>query len=208
MRGPREGIVMKAISDSKDALRTVADTNPSETTALVRRLWSEAENLLLMHLWDVVKSQTLIAIMMRRSISSIQTQGSRLGLPPRSVARHKRRPPWSVEDDRNLDEAMRRLTNQDGKVPIVELSEAVRRSVEDIVARLEQRYGATSSQIDALVAPPPPTIPPVRPKTKSRFPGTIICLRSDCRRTFYSPGPWKRICNTCRRSDNDDALGF
>jgi hypothetical protein len=172
-----------------------------------RRLWEESENLQLMKLWPLVNSVAVIAILMRRSLSSVQTQASRLGLPPRNNERDRNRKKWADGDDLALDAALEDLRSEDGKIDITKVADHLGRSIDAVVARIEMRFGAESEVIKCLSAPPPPNVPFLK-KSKGRFPGEIACLRTYCQRKFWSPGPWKRICNHCKRNDDSGMMDF
>lgn len=178
-----------------------------------RRPWLHADNRMLMALWDSVGSVALIAVMMGRSRSSVQTQASRLGLPPREEDRDRHRRRWMDGDDARLDDLIVELTWADGKVPIQEVAGRMGRSVDAIVARLESRYGEESDLLSRLVAPPPPISPePPPPRLATKGVGqdgtrggsgkVRQCLK--CRKDFWSEGAHNRVCITCKRSDDWD----
>jgi len=172
-----------------------------------RRRWTSEENKTLMGYWDLVGSVALIAIMIGRSPSAVQTQASRIGLPPREEDKDKHRRRWADGDDRNLDLAIADLSDADGQVPIVDVAKVVGRSVDAVVARLESRNGG-SEIMSRLVAPPPPkslTMPKPRPVAEgvrnahTRKAKMKRCLR--CRKDFYSEGAHNWICPSCKRTD-------
>jgi hypothetical protein len=183
-----------------------------------RREWRDADNTALIALWDAVGSVALIAIMLRRSRSSVQTQASRLGLPPRAEEsdRHRRR--WVDGDDEKLDGLLAELALPDGNIPIQKLAERMGRSVDALVARIETRHGAESDVMERLVAPPMPTLTAqgkggqvvsdgsrsmtgeVKPSKKPDQ--TKKCLK--CRKHFWSGGNHNWVCVTCKRSDDWD----
>jgi hypothetical protein len=191
-----------------------------------RREWRDADNTALIALWDAVGSVALIAIMLRRSRSSVQTQASRLGLPPRAEEsdRHRRR--WVDGDDEKLDGLLAELALPDGNIPIQKLAERMGRSVDAVVARIETRHGAESDVMDRLVAPAMPTLTahgkvqrgnaeashahgaaaggedPAEAKTQTRSGKTKKCLK--CRKHFWSAGNHNWVCVTCKRSDDWD----
>lgn len=179
-----------------------------------RSPWSDADDTALIALWDKVASVALIAIMLKRSRSSVQTRASRLGLPPRieDSDRHRRR--WVDGDDEKLEEFLEELTEPNGGIPIVELSDRMGRSVDAVVSRLEALMGEDSDVMSRLVAPPTPELPspgerPVlerslsaEPKASRNSGKTKKCLK--CRRNFWSSGNFNWVCITCKRSDDWD----
>lgn len=179
-----------------------------------RRPWHDADNDALIALWDVVGSVALIAIMLKRSRSSVQTQASRRGLPPRAEEsdRHRRR--WLDGDDERLDALILELALPDGGIPIQALSERMGRSVDALVARIEARLGEDSDVMERLVAPPTPALPlpGVKPVLQNIGETAVNAKKSSgkvksclkCRRNFFSAGNFNWICVTCKRSDDWD----
>jgi hypothetical protein len=160
-----------------------------------------------MGLWDSIGSVALIAIMMERSSSSVQTQASRLGLPPRAEEKDRHRRRWAEGDDEILEEVVNELTRPDGRIPIKEVAIRMGRSVDAIVVRLESLYGEDSSILSRLEVPPPPEVlEPPKPRIKTlpgkrdSGEGTKKCLR--CSKEFWSEGRHNWICVTCKRSDD------
>ena len=167
-----------------------------------RRDWPEADIARLMELWDLVGSVALIAIHMKRTPSSIQTQASRKQLPPRSEERGRHRRRWFPEEDERLDSLLKSMRNADGGIPIVSVSEKMGRSVDAIVNRMLANYGEDSDEMNSLVAPPIPL--QTTPKKPSRLAGSlrrgktggsIPCL--NCESMFFSEGSHNRICKNC-----------
>jgi hypothetical protein len=181
-----------------------------------RRPWRDPDNTALIAHWDVVRSVALIAIMMSRTQSSVQTQASRLGLPPRTEERGRHRRRWLDEDDTRLDALIARLREEDGRIPIQGVADEMGRSVDAVVARLVGRHGEDSDVLAMLVAPPLPAMP--EPNSDRSAPGakppqdgdgqkkkkgkTRQCLK--CRKSFWSEGNHNWICVTCKRSDDWD----
>ena len=176
-----------------------------------RRPWRDEDNTALIALWDAIGSVSLIAIMLKRSRSSVQTQASRLGLPPRAEEsdRHRRR--WAEGDDAKLDALMAELTGPGGAIPIQQLAERMGRSVDAVVARIEIRHVEESDVMERLAAPPMPVAAPPCPKPagaavadKAEQPQGKMkrCLR--CRKNFWSAGNHNWICISCKRSEDWD----
>ncbi len=173
-----------------------------------RRKWTSEENKTLMGYWDLVGSVALIAIMIGRSPSSVQTQASRIGLPPREEDKDRHRRRWADGDDKALDRAIADLSDTEGRVPIVDVAKVVGRSVDAVVARLETRYGNGAEIMSRLVAPPPPkalSMPKPRPVAEGTRNAHNLkakmkrCLK--CREVFYSEGAHNWICPRCKRTD-------
>ena len=171
--------------------------------------WHDADDKTLIRLWDPVGSVALIAVMLKRSRSSVQTRASRLNLPPRAEEsdRHRRR--WMDGDDAKLDALAAELTLPDGTIPIQQLAERMGRSVDAVVARLEARHGEESDVMARLVAPPVPEevapAPGAQPgpdRNGSKKGKVKQCLK--CRKSFWSEGSHNWICVTCKRSDDWD----
>ena len=178
-----------------------------------RRPWKDVDNSTLISLWDRVGSVALIALMMKRTRSSVQTQASRLQLPPRNEEsdRHRRR--WHDADDVLLNKMLEIYTMEDGTIPIEKLSTSMGRSIDAVIARLETNHGEDSDVMRRLVPPPLPeitnhgnkatlfqrpnqaTVTDPRKQTKVRR-----CLR--CDKLFVSEGAHNRICPSCKRNEN------
>lgn len=92
-----------------------------------RRPWTEADNRRLMGYWDIVGSVALIAIILQRSPSSVQTQASRLGLPPRAEEKDRHRRRWADGDDEALDQARRPHWFR-WQIPTVDVARVIQRS--------------------------------------------------------------------------------
>ena len=177
-----------------------------------RRPWRDADNTALIALWDEVGSVALIAIMLRRSRSSVQTQASRLTLPPRSEDSQLHRRRWLEGDDERLEATLAELEGPDGGIPIQELANRMGRSVDAVVARIEARHGEDSEVMARLVAPPTPTLP--APGTKPTLTKVGMsnkdknankvksCLK--CRRAFVSSGNHNWVCANCKRLEDWD----
>jgi hypothetical protein len=176
-----------------------------------RRPWRDADNTSLIALWDEVGSVALIAIMLKRSRSSVQTQASRLTLPPRNEDSQLHRRRWLEGDDDKLEELLVELARADGSIPIQDLALRMGRSVDAVVARIEARHGEESEVMGRLVAPPTPALPApgVSPSltkvgnNKDKNANKVReCLK--CRRHFVSGGFHNRVCSGCKRLDDWD----
>jgi hypothetical protein len=178
-----------------------------------RRPWRDSDNTALIAYWDVVRSVALIAIMMQRTQSSVQTQASRLNLPPRTEERGRHRRRWMDDDDAHLDGLIGSLRQPDGRIPIQQVADGMGRSVDAVVARLVGRHGEDSDLLDLLVAPPLPQdgqavagaapAGPARaaaPADPARKGKTRRCLK--CEKSFWSEGNHNWVCVNCKRSDD------
>ena len=172
-----------------------------------RRPWLDSDNTTLISLWDVVGSVALIAIMMERTPSSVQTQASRLGLPQRAEERDRHRRRWVHGDDDYLDIVVVELTLRDGKIPIHQVADRMGRSVDAIVARLISRHGEDSDIMSRLMAPKPKIKPvedviklTVQSKMQGKEGKQKKCLK--CRDNFWSPGNHIWVCKGCKRSED------
>jgi hypothetical protein len=182
-----------------------------------RRPWTDEDTDKLIHLWGAVGSVALIAIMMQRSPSSVQTQASRKNLPPRAEEKDRHRRRWLPEDDAHLDELLVTTRREDGKIPILQVGAGMHRSVDAVVARLIARHGEDSDIMALLYAPePPPPEPgsgplqPLRPAARAaaaaadpKKAGRIQpCLK--CRKSFWSEGRHNWVCINCKREKDWD----
>ena len=166
-----------------------------------RKLWEPDENEVLMGLWDTVGSVILIALMMGRSASSIQTQASRLGLPARFEEKDRHRRKWSDEDDDILTEQELNHTTPEGRIDIKAMSANMGRSIDAILSRMENMYGEDANILSRII------VPYETPNRKLDVPITFKnakagekkkeCLR--CHEGFWSEGKHNWICTPCKR---------
>lgn len=175
-----------------------------------RKLWTDEDTAQLIEFWDSVGSVALIAIHMQRTPSSVQTQASRKGLPPRAEDRDRHRRRWLESDDAMLDGLLESLVDSNGRIPIVGVSEKMGRSVDAVVTRIATRHGEDSDVMAKLVAPSAPVetkstaggvggAVAIKLGPKSRDTGkTRKCL--SCTNLFHSVGAHNRVCISCKRS--------
>ena len=168
-----------------------------------RKEWTRDDDKLLLGLWDIVQSVYLIAIIMKRTRSSIQTRASRLNLPTREdkITKHRRR--WKKEDEQILEKHIISLMKKNNnQLPIVELSKITGRSIDALAHKIEILYGRESIYFQNLTAPIPDVdkIKKKEPVIKRKGNGKIkTCLK--CRKQFWSEGNHNWICSNCKRSD-------
>lgn len=165
-----------------------------------RRPWLDTENARLIELWFAVGSVTLIALMMDRTPSSVQTRASRLNLPARSEGKDRHRRRWDEAGDAELDAALAAFERADGMIPIVDVAARAGRSVDAVVERLLARMGKDSGILGRLVVPPRREVSiPVREGGAKA--GTKRCLK--CRGSFWSQGNHNWVCDDCKRPGSD-----
>lgn len=178
-----------------------------------RKPWTENDNESLIDYWGQVGSVVLIAMLLERTPSSVQTQASRLGLPRRSDGKkgnHRRR--WTECDETRLEEAIKQFTDTKGKIPIKKISQKVGRSVDAIVAKLATMYEDEKCLIDRIILPPPESDtkkpsekslskPQQKPKPVNGKAQMRPCMT--CRKPFWSEGSHNRMCSRCRSGDVD-----
>ena len=172
-----------------------------------RRTWLPDDNRMLMGLWDTVGSVMLIALMMGRSASSIQTQASRLGLPPRAEDKNKHRRKWTDEDDDILNEQELLYTDMRGMIDAKAIATSMGRSIDAVLSRLEARYGEDSCVLSRVVIPMQSAAPTVGESPQPlAFRGAKAgekerqCLR--CMKMFWSEGRHNWVCVPCKRSED------
>lgn len=169
-----------------------------------RRAWPDKDNQRLISLWDSVGSVALIALNMNRTMSSVQTQASRLNLPPRTEQGNNHRRRWHEDDDIELDEVIDELQLSDGRIPIKTLSDRMKRSVDAIVARLITRFGEEET-MGRLVAPAIDEAAADATLSQERGEGVAgkkgkmkNCLK--CRKSFWSEGSHNWVCSSCKKT--------
>lgn len=164
---------------------------------IARKAWTDHDRHLLGRIWEGWQSIQLAALMLDRSPSSIQTQASRMGLPARlAETNENHRRPWSDEDDQTLHRVARSLRRADGKLPIIEVSRQVGRSIDTVVERLlriETDRQALYRRLYLPELPEPPKVKDTRSQSRLR-----PCLT--CGKKFQSWGAGNRICKKCKES--------
>jgi len=177
--------------------------------------WGDEDSQKLISLWGKIKSVYIIAIILNRSLSSVQTQASRLGLPPRhdSSFRHRRR--WTEENDAFLVEEVRK-SEKTGGLDIQAIADELDRSVDAVFFRIESLLPNASDirkriyvpsvlhsiSLESYVGAGTPTrqhSPSLDGLIKKTDKSVRRCLR--CERRFWSEGSHNRICSRCKRSD-------
>lgn len=172
-----------------------------ETGNKMRRPWKELDDTRLLDLWDTVGSVFVIARLLQRTRSSVQTRASRLGLPPRSENSDMHRKRWNKEEDALLDHHIQNLLASYNEIPIQDISDKMGRSIDALASRIEEKYGENSSIIASIIAPPPPELK-AKKKAENEKPqkGKVkTCLK--CRKSFWSEGNHNWICGSCKRSE-------
>ncbi len=171
-----------------------------------RRPWDVRDNETLMGLWATIGSILLIARMMNRSASSIQTQASRLGLPPRGGEQDRNRRKWGPDDDDELRHQSEMATDAQGMIDVMAVAKAMVRSPDSIISRLEA-LNPEEDMVSRLLVPVPTyqgeadwgtgkvAFRGAKPGEKERR-----CLR--CRKVFWSEGKHNWMCTPCKRSDD------
>lgn len=169
-----------------------------------RRNWLPEDNDTLMGLWDTIGSVILIALMMERSASSIQTQASRLGLPPRAEEKDKHRRRWSDADDIVLENLENEYTDSVGRIDVSTIARVMGRSVDAVLSRLEALHGEDSGVLSRILIPVPESKTQDSPALTFRGAkpgeGKKKCLR--CRKEFWSEGKHNWVCVPCKRSED------
>mgnify|MGYP006283055457 CR=1 FL=1 len=178
-----------------------------------RRSWTSQDNQALIDCWERVGSVVLIAMMLDRSPSSVQTQASRLGLPRRREGRTKHRRPWTDEDSAALDAAIAEFSDSDGSFPIKAVADKLGRSIDAVVARLAAEYDDPQRLFERIIMPPKPPADAEAglPRRAAPAPRSVgdprkqpkkrPCL--NCQETFWSSGAHNRVCPKCKRREPD-----
>jgi hypothetical protein len=169
-----------------------------------RRPWDHDDNRALIAYWQAVGSINLIAVMLDRTPSSVQTQASRLGLPRRLEQRDNHRRRWSQDDDYQLEAALVDHRSVDGRIIVTKVAESVGRSVDAIVTKLAKKYGGMDALKDLFVVPlASPGAGDGVPKAMPGKEGMRKCL--SCTNPFWSEGAHNRICGKCRKRHETDS---
>lgn len=180
-----------------------------------RRKWMDSDTRALIDMWPRVGSIVLIALELKRSTSSVQTQASRTNLPRRMENNERHRRKWTEEDVVSLRDALIGNTTPDGQVLICEIAEQVKRSIDAVASKLAEddffgdeeklfekikvtktsiASATTSAEVmscDEVVTEDP------RQKAKERK-----CMK--CRKMFWSEWVGNRRCNACKKTETSD----
>lgn len=193
-----------------------------------RRPWTTKEDETLIKQWDALGSITLISLLLDRSPSSVQTRASRLSLPRRVEENNKHRNRWKKDEEIRLKKFMNEYEDKGKKIPILDLSNKMNRGVDAIAAKLVEIYGHDNVLPRINIPPTPPTdaskketnSPPSDsvdysiPEDKSQYKATYKKAQQNnpnskmrkclsCIKPFWSEGPQVRICNKCRKNQED-----
>lgn len=168
-----------------------------------RRPWSDADNGDLINYWHRVGSVVLIAMLLNRSTSSVQTQASRLGLPRRAEGNDRHRRRWTGDDTGELKVAVGELVGEDGLIPIDAIAKRLGRSVDAVVAKLSLVFDDVDGIASRIVLPPPAEAPADGGFAvgRNRKSGRRPCL--SCDKPFWSEGIHNRLCPRCRGHEAD-----
>lgn len=168
-----------------------------------RRKWTDADIERLIYLWDAVKSVTLIAIMMDRPPSSIQTQASRKSLTRRTDTAPRNRRRWTDDEDARLDDAVTCHSYADG-LDIQSVAESLGRSVDAVASRLVDRFGLSCAALKTIRVP---KVTIARKPAPARSSKSVERNCISCGKLFVSQDRktiWK--CHACRERSKDDWL--
>ncbi len=177
---------------------------------IARRPWTESDKRDLIRFWDSVGSIFLISLLMDRPEGAIQTEASRLNLPRRSEEKGRHRKKWTSEEESRLEQAVARFKDSQGRIRIVEVSEAIGRSVDAIASRLADSFvdvrdfrKMIAFDREALLEKAAQPVAVVKPVSDRRKLSMIhTCL--SCSKPFHSSGAGNRICKRCSSIDESD----
>jgi hypothetical protein len=166
-----------------------------------RRPWEAKDNEVLMALWDTIGSVFIIAKIMNRSASSIQTQASRLGLPPRGADLDKARRKWMEEDDELLERLEFEKVTDEGLLDIMAISKEMGRSPDQVIARLES-LRPDEDWLSKILIPSSSQFlcEEVNDAAKKNTGQRSKCLK--CRKPFRSEGKHNWVCVRCKRGED------
>lgn len=175
-----------------------------------RRKWLDADTRALIDMWPRVGSIVLIALELKRSTSSVQTQASRTNLPRRMENNERHRRKWTEEDVVGLRTALEQNTTRKGEVLICEIAEQVKRSIDAVASKLSEpdffgeeeklferiavtRTSIASANVDGDDEPP---------KDRRQQAMERKCMR--CGKLFWSEWAGNRRCNACKKGETSD----
>ncbi len=162
-----------------------------------RQSWSSEDNELLIMLWNAIGCVPILSMIMERSVSSIQTQASRLNLPSRDDGGELRRRKFSKEEIDDLKESMGYVSDGfDGKIPILALAKELGIGVGAAFRRMEMFWGDEKEVLDRIIIPDMEEIKKIGKNSKNGK--QCDCL--SCRKPFWSAGSHNRVCDNCKRN--------
>jgi hypothetical protein len=190
-------------------------------TNVRRKNWENEDSEALIRAWDEIGSITILAILLNRSSSSVQTQASRLGLPRRKDGLQKHRKRWSRSEERLLDKSIDKHTDEMGQVHIYQIAHEMNRSVDAIANKLMEKFGDEELLAEILLIPQEIKDKLKNPKNSGADrsyakPGEVKDTRAKpkmrdcmtCRSPFWSEGAHNRICDKCKRAcEGDESMG-
>ena len=163
-----------------------------------RQRWDNKDIDRLLHLWNTFGSIMLIAAIMGRKPSSIQTQASRRQLPRRdSMPGHRRR--WTDSEDDVLSDVCMKIHRSEN-IDILAVSKELERSIDAIINRLNQVHDISMEDIiPCIIIPTQEDLlqSGIRPKTQTKpMPTCPLCLKK-----FVPTSAFNRVCSHCKKSE-------
>jgi hypothetical protein len=189
-----------------------------------RRKWQDSDTRALIDMWPRVGSIVLIALELKRSTSSVQTQASRTGLPRRMENNERHRRKWEAQDIVALRDALKENTSADGEVLICEIAEQVKRSIDAVAAKLAENdfFGdeerlfekikvtktsiASATTTAAAAAAATMSCDEVKPSDRRQQAMDRKCMK--CKKSFWSEWAGNRRCNACKKTETSDAYEY
>lgn len=171
-----------------------------------RRTWEDADTQSLLDMWPRVMSIVLIALELKRSTSSVQTQASRKNLPRRTEGNERHRRKWTPEDIQSLKDSLVENTEADGQVLICEIADEVGRSIDAVAAKLQEfdDFGSEEALFERIKVTRKSfgvTVPsvPVKGEDTRKMGKKRPCLC--CTKIFWSEGAHNRLCSNCKKDE-------
>lgn len=182
-----------------------------------RRKWQDSDTRALIDMWPRVGSIVLIAMELKRSTSSVQTQASRTGLPRRMENNERHRRKWTDDDVIALKDALKENTTVEGEVLICEIAEQVKRSIDAVAAKLAESdfFGeeeklfekikvtkTTIASATTTAAAATMSCDEVNPTDRRQQAMDRKCMK--CKKSFWSEWAGNRRCNACKKTETSD----
>lgn len=176
-----------------------------------RRPWAPSDTRALIDMWPRVGSIVLIALKLRRSTSSVQTQASRKNLPRRMENNERHRRKWTDEDIASLRVSLKKNTTRDDQILICEIAEEVKRSIDAVAAKLSEPDFFSSEEIlfekikvtrEIIASANVSTTSDAEKKDSRNQAKNRTCL--NCGKEFWSEWSGNRRCNACKKGESAD----
>ena len=162
---------------------------------MITKDWTKKEAGMLIRLWMKTESISLVAILMNRTTSSIQTRALRLELPARELEDSFRRR-WTEKEDQRIQQI-----TKETNVDIFQLSKDMKRTIDAIINRMMTKHHLTLDAVSKII---------ILPDAEAIYNDGAITTtgqasernRAKCMKPFWSEGFGRRVCLACKSTED------